>query len=64
MAVAVDRRTPQQIDAFFRKGKTPVLGRINKGHYLLDLRTLQDVDIPALIEAMNHIGQAHAQEFS
>jgi len=64
MAVEVEGISPQQIDASFRKGETPVLGRINKGRYLLDLRTLQDVDIPALIEAMTIIGQAHTQEIS
>ena len=62
LAVAVDGSSPQQIDAFFREGRTPVLGRINKGRYLLDLRTLQDADIPALVEAMNHIGQANGKE--
>ena len=45
--------SPQRIDSAFRKCTTPVLGRINKGHYLLDLRTLQDMDIPALIDALN-----------
>jgi L-seryl-tRNA(Ser) seleniumtransferase len=64
MAVAVAGRSPQQIDVSFRRGRTPVLGRINKGRYLLDLRTLQDSDITAVIEAMNHIGQANDQEFS
>ncbi|MFZ4859284.1 MAG: L-seryl-tRNA(Sec) selenium transferase [Desulfuromonadaceae bacterium] len=64
MAVSVDGRTPQQIDASFRKGRTPVLGRINKGRYLLDLRTLQDVDIPAVVEAMTIIGQSQTQEIS
>ena len=55
LVVTVEDRSPEQIDASFRKGKTPVLGRINKGRYLLDLRTLQDADIPAVIEAMNVI---------
>ena len=57
MAVTVEGRSSEQIDASFRRGKTPVLGRINKGRYLLDLRTLQDADISAVIEAMNVIGQ-------
>ncbi|MEI6827272.1 MAG: L-seryl-tRNA(Sec) selenium transferase [Desulfuromonadales bacterium] len=63
MAVAVDGSTPQQIDASFRGGRTPVLGRINKGRYLLDLRTLQETDIAAVVEAMKVIGQSHAREF-
>ncbi|HIJ82312.1 MAG TPA: L-seryl-tRNA(Sec) selenium transferase, partial [Desulfuromonadales bacterium] len=63
IAVMVEGRSPRQIDDSFRQGKTPVLGRINKGRYLLDLRTLQDADIPAVIEAMNLIGQADNLEF-
>jgi L-seryl-tRNA(Ser) seleniumtransferase len=47
--------SPQHIDSVFRQSTVPVLGRISKGQYLLDLRTLQDADIPALIEAMNLI---------
>jgi L-seryl-tRNA(Ser) seleniumtransferase len=52
LAVAAEGWSPQQIDSAFRRCKTPVLGRINKGQYLLDLRTLQDSDIPALVAAM------------
>jgi L-seryl-tRNA(Ser) seleniumtransferase len=53
MAVAVEGWSPQKIDTTFRGRKTPVLGRINKGQYLLDLRTLQEADIPAVIDAMS-----------
>ncbi len=56
MAIAVEGWSPQQIDSAFRLCNTPVLGRINKGQYLLDLRTLQDADIPALVEVMNKLG--------
>ena len=52
MAISVAGWSPQKIDAAFRGLKTPVLGRINKGQYLLDLRTLQDADFPALVDAM------------
>ncbi|MFA7405844.1 MAG: L-seryl-tRNA(Sec) selenium transferase, partial [Pelobacteraceae bacterium] len=52
MAVEAAGWSPQKIDAAFRGCITPVLGRINKGHYLLDLRTLQDADFPALVAAM------------
>jgi L-seryl-tRNA(Ser) seleniumtransferase len=50
--------SPQQIDSTFRQCRVPVLGRISKGQYLLDLRTLQDADIPALIDSMNALGIA------
>jgi L-seryl-tRNA(Ser) seleniumtransferase len=56
MAIAAEGWSPQQIDSTFRLCKTPVMGRINKGQYLLDLRTLQDVDIPALVDAMSKLG--------
>jgi L-seryl-tRNA(Ser) seleniumtransferase len=52
IAIAVEGWSPQRIDAAFRQCKTPVLGRIHKGQFLLDLRTLQDADIPALVAAM------------
>jgi L-seryl-tRNA(Ser) seleniumtransferase len=52
IAVAADGWSPQQIDSAFRQCKTPVLGRIHKGQYLLDLRTLQEADFPALVKAM------------
>ncbi len=53
MAISVEGWSPQGIDAAFRERKIPVLGRIQKGQYLLDLRTLQDADIPALVDAMS-----------
>lgn len=53
IAVAAAGWSPQKIDAAFRQCKTPVLGRINKGQYLLDIRTIQDADIPAVIDAMD-----------
>jgi L-seryl-tRNA(Ser) seleniumtransferase len=52
MAVEAEGWSPQKIDAAFRECKTPMLGRIQKGQYLLDLRTLQDADFPALVAAM------------
>lgn len=52
LAVAADGWSPQQIESAFRQCKIPVLGRIHKGEYLLDLRTLQEADFPALVKAM------------
>ncbi len=53
ISVEADGWSPQQIDSAFRQCKTPVLGRINKGKYLLDLRTLQEADLPALVQALS-----------
>ncbi|MHB8058530.1 MAG: L-seryl-tRNA(Sec) selenium transferase [Desulfuromonadaceae bacterium] len=52
IAIAAEGWSPQQIESAFRLCGTPVLGRISKGQYLLDLRTLQDADIPALVAAI------------
>lgn len=53
IAIAADGWSPQRIDAAFRQCGTPVLGRIHKGQFLLDLRTLQDSDVPALVGALD-----------
>jgi L-seryl-tRNA(Ser) seleniumtransferase len=57
IAIEADGWSAQRIDAAFRQCATPVLGRINKGQYLLDLRTLQDADFPALVTAISRLGQ-------
>jgi L-seryl-tRNA(Ser) seleniumtransferase len=58
LAVEAPGWTPQGIDAAFRACKTHVLGRVSKGQYLLDLRTLQDADLPALADALRVLGNA------
>lgn len=55
IAIAAEGWSPQQLDSAFRCCKIPVMGRIHKGEYLLDLRTLQDDDIPALIDAIGSL---------
>lgn len=52
LAIAADGWSPQQIDDAFRNRKIPLLGRIHKGQYLLDLRTLQDTDFAAVADAI------------
>lgn len=52
IAVVAADLSAQQIDQTLRKGRVPVLGRIYRDRYLLDLRTLQDEDLPHLIEAL------------
>ncbi|MBT0663644.1 L-seryl-tRNA(Sec) selenium transferase [Geobacter pelophilus] len=52
IAVTAEHLSAQQIDQSLRKGRVPVLGRIYRDRYLLDLRTLQDEDFPHLIEAL------------
>lgn len=52
IAVEADGWQAQEIDAAFRGGAVPVVGRINRGRYLLDVRTLQECDLPALSDAL------------
>ena len=49
---------PQDIDSTFRRLPIPVIGRINKDRYLLDLRTLLDADLPALADALRLIASS------
>jgi len=53
-----DSETHGQINRLeekFRLGRPPVLGRINQGRFLLNLRTIQEEDLPDIIQAMRHV---------
>ncbi len=52
ISVDSDGWSAQEIDRAFRRSSIPVVGRINKKRYLLDLRTLLDEDLPALAAAL------------
>jgi L-seryl-tRNA(Ser) seleniumtransferase len=52
ISVDADGWAPHEIDETFRRHSLPIVGRINKGRYLLDLRTLMDEDLSALQEAL------------
>ena len=52
ISVEADGYSSQQIDVLFRGSRVPVMGRISRDRYLLDLRTLQEDDLPALAESM------------
>jgi L-seryl-tRNA(Ser) seleniumtransferase len=52
MSVAVAGLSAQELDRRLRTGNIPVVGRINKGAYLLDLRTLEDADHQLLGDAL------------
>ena len=53
--VKIANSSPQEIEAELRKSSTPVVGRIHRGRYLLDVRTIPDRDLPKLL---NSIAQA------
>jgi L-seryl-tRNA(Ser) seleniumtransferase len=50
--VSVAGLSPNDIEARLRTAKVPVIGRIFKGAFLLDPRTILDEDLPDLIEAL------------
>ena len=50
LVVKCDGLSPQETERRLRTGDVPIVGRINKGEYLLDLRTISDDDVP-LVEA-------------
>jgi len=52
LQVTADALSPQEIEAQLRLGTTPVIGRISKGAFLLDVRTLLDEDLPRLTAAL------------
>jgi L-seryl-tRNA(Ser) seleniumtransferase len=43
---------PQQIEAALRRASVPVIGRIHRDRFLLDVRTVMDRDLPALAQSM------------
>lgn len=44
--------SPQELESRLRTGAVPVVGRIAKGEFLLDLRTILDADVPLLLAAL------------
>jgi L-seryl-tRNA(Ser) seleniumtransferase len=56
ITVESDAWSAHSIDRAFRTSSIPVVGRINKQRYLLDLRTLLDEDLPALTAALTLLG--------
>jgi len=55
ISVSVDGLSPQQLEQRLRKRALPILGRISKGVFVLDMRTLSDNDILDIIAALKPI---------
>jgi L-seryl-tRNA(Ser) seleniumtransferase len=55
ISVSVDGLSPQQLEQRLRKRALPILGRISKGVFVLDMRTLSDNDILDIISALKPI---------
>jgi L-seryl-tRNA(Ser) seleniumtransferase len=55
IALQSNKLSAGEIEAAFRNAPTPVIGRISKGVFLLDVRTIADDDLPLLASAINRI---------
>lgn len=55
MAVEADGISPQEMENRLRGMEVPITGRIHKGRFLLDVRTLQDDDIPFIAAALRDL---------
>lgn len=42
--------SPNQIEMKLRQGTPPIIGRIVKDHYLLDVRTIEEEDFPIIVQ--------------
>ena len=52
ITVTRDGMPPHEIEARFRGAPVPVIGRISSDRFLLDLRTLQDEDLPYIASVL------------
>ncbi len=60
--VKIAGASPQQIEATLRRAVVPVVGRINRDRFLLDIRTISDHELPALCEAIRWAAAALTKE--
>jgi L-seryl-tRNA(Ser) seleniumtransferase len=54
----MDGISPRQLEERLRRCDVPVVGRISRERFLLDLRTIPEEDFPFLIEALRSLGPA------
>jgi L-seryl-tRNA(Ser) seleniumtransferase len=50
--IGIAGHSPQQIEVALRRATIPVIGRIHRDRYLLDVRTILDRDLPALVQTL------------
>jgi len=50
--VRIAGHSPQQIEVALRQASTPVIGRIQRDRFLLDVRTVMDRDLPSLAQSL------------
>jgi len=55
VTVAFHTGSAQRTEAFMRRHTPPIVGRIEKDRFIMDVRTLQDDDLPHIEEAFRHM---------
>ncbi len=55
IALKSTQLSANEIEALLRSAPTPVIGRIAKGVFLLDIRTISDDDLPLLASAVSRV---------
>lgn len=55
ISVKADGLSPQEIEIRLRNCPVPVIGRIFRGDFLIDLRTILDADLPSLLIALKSL---------
>ena len=57
LAFASDRESSSEMERRFRSFSPPIIGRIEKEHFLLDVRTLQKEDFPHIARCLKDMGE-------
>jgi L-seryl-tRNA(Ser) seleniumtransferase len=60
--VRIAGASPQQIETALRRGALPVVGRINRDRFLLDIRTISDHELSPLFESIRAAATMLAKE--
>jgi L-seryl-tRNA(Ser) seleniumtransferase len=55
--IRITGRSPHHIEETLRRATVPVIGRIHRDRFLLDVRTILDSDLPALADSLNEAAQ-------
>jgi L-seryl-tRNA(Ser) seleniumtransferase len=55
VSICLPDLTAEVLTAALRCSETPIIGRIEREHVLLDMRTVRDSELPLIIEAFNKI---------
>ncbi|MEH6647620.1 L-seryl-tRNA(Sec) selenium transferase [Sulfitobacter sp.] len=55
VSVKSDVHSPNALGALLRQNTPPIIGRIERDHLLLDMRTVADQDLPAIVSAFEGI---------